>query len=109
MKLRRALRVTAILLLLSLALYLLLQKSLTRVILDAAQAQAYALTVDALNAAVRESVQDGVPYDALVNVREDGAGRVTMLQANTARMNALAAGIAQEALPGRCPCRWARR
>ena len=97
MKLRRALRVTAILLLLSLALYLLLQKSLTRVILDAAQAQAYALTVDALNAAVRESVQDGVPYDALVNVREDGAGRVTMLQANTARMNALAAGIAQEA------------
>ncbi len=97
MKLRRLLRIGLLILLLSLALYLLLQKSLSRVILDTAHARAYALAVDTLNAAVRESVADGVPYEQLITVRTDDAGRVTMLQANTARMNELAAGIALSA------------
>lgn len=97
MKLRRALRILLIALLLALALYLLIQKSLSRVILDTAHASAYALAVDTLNAAVRESVADGVPYEQLITVRTDESGRVSMLQANTARMNALASGIARDA------------
>lgn len=97
MKFRRVLRLLAVFLLLALALYLLLQKSLSRVILDTAHASAYALAVDTLNAAVRESIADGVPYEELITVRSDANGRVSMLQANTARMNALAAAIAQDA------------
>ena len=97
MKARSFLRRLLIAALILLALYLFLQKRLTAVILTAAQAQAYALTADTLNAAVRESVADGVPYEQLVTVLTDGAGRVSMLQANTARMNSLAAGIAQSA------------
>ena len=61
MKFRRVLRLLAVFLLLALALYLLLQKSLSRVILDTAHASAYALAVDTLNAAVRERIADGVP------------------------------------------------
>ena len=97
MKMRRLLRIALLLILLTLALYLFLQKSLSQVILDTAHASAYALAVDTLNAAVRESVADGVPYEQLITVRTDSAGRVSMLQANTARMNTLAAGIAQSA------------
>ena len=97
MKARRLLRAALLLILLALALYLFLQKSLSQVILNTAHASAYALAVDTLNAAVRESVADGVPYEQLVSVRTDSAGRVTMLQANTARMNTLAAEIARTA------------
>ena len=97
MKTRRLLRLALLLALLVLALFLFLQKSLSQVILDTAHASAYALAVDTLNAAVRESVADGVPYEQLITVRTDGAGRVSMLQANTAQMNTLAAGIAQSA------------
>ena len=97
MRLRRLLRAGLLMLLLSLALFLFLQKSLSQVILNTAHASAYALAVDTLNAAVRESVADGVPYEQLITVRTDAAGRVSMLQANTARMNTLAAAIAQSA------------
>jgi len=101
---RHWLRAGLIVFLLLLALYLLLQKSLTGVILDTAYAQAYALAVDTMNDAVRGGVAAEVGYDQLITVRTDGAGRVTLLQADTARMNALAVDIAlaaQAALGGR--------
>lgn len=94
---KRLLRLLLLLALLGLAAWLLLQKSLSGVILDTAYARAYALTVDTLNGAVRQSVAAGVAYEELVTVRTDDGGRVTMLQANTARMNALAADIASQA------------
>ena len=94
---KRLLRLLLLLALLGLAAWLLLQKSLSGVILDTAYARAYALTVDTLNGAVRQSVSAGVAYEELVTVRTDDSGRVTMLQANTARMNALAADIASQA------------
>ena len=103
---RRFLRRALIVLLLLLALWLLLQKSLNRVILDTAYARAYALAADILNTSVRESTAGGVPYEALVTVRTDGAGRVTLLQANTARMNELAVTLAlnaQQALTAQAP------
>lgn len=97
----RVLRRLVLIVLLLLALYLLIQKSLTGVILDTAHAKAYALAVDTMNAAVRQSVGGGVAYEELIAVRTDAQGRVTMLQANTARMNELASSVAlsaQEAL-----------
>ena len=94
MKLRRCLRILLILFLLSAALYLLVQKSLTGVILDTAYAKAHALAVDTMNEAVRESIAGRIPYEELITVRTDSAGRVAMLQANTNRMNELAVDIA---------------
>ena len=97
----RVLRRLLLVFLLLLALYLLIQKSLTGVILDTAHAKAYALAVDTMDAAVRQSMGSGVAYEELIAVRTDAQGRVTMLQANTARMNELAASVAisaQEAL-----------
>ncbi len=97
----RVLRRLLLVVLLLLALYLLIQKSLTGVILDTAHAKAYALAVDTMNAAVRQSMGGGVAYEELIAVRTDAQGRVTMLQANTARMNELASSVAisaQEAL-----------
>ncbi|MBR1607019.1 MAG: sporulation protein YunB [Clostridia bacterium] len=97
----RVLRRLLLVILLLLALYLIIQKSLTRVILDTAHAKAYALAVDTMNAAVQRGMSDGVAYEELIAVRTDAQGRVTMLQANTARMNELASSVAlsaQEAL-----------
>lgn len=97
----RVLRRLVLIVLLLLALYLLIQNSLTGVILDTAHAKAYALAVDTMNAAVRQSMGGGVAYEELIAVRTDAQGRVTMLQANTARMNELASSVAlsaQEAL-----------
>ena len=97
----RVLRRLVLIVLLLLVLYLLIQKSLTGVILDTAHAKAYALAVDTMNAAVRQSMGGGVAYEELIAVRTDAQGRVTMLQANTARMNELASSVAlsaQEAL-----------
>lgn len=93
-RLRRILRVIVIIVLLAAAVYLLLEKSLTRVMLDTAHARANAMTVDTMNEAVRRSVQDAAVYDQLISIRTDQAGRITMLSANTARMNELAASVA---------------
>lgn len=116
-RLRRALRMALLVLLAAACVYLLLEKSLTQVILDTAYARAYALAVEKMNQAVRQSLQSGAAYEELICVRTDSEGRVTMLQANTARMNALAVSVAieaQRALEEQdsawgYPCRWARR
>lgn len=94
MRIKRWLRRLLLIALLLLALYLAVQKSLTGVILDMAYAKAYALAVDTMNAAVRQSVGGSVPYEELIRVRTDAQGRVTMLQADAARMNELASGVA---------------
>lgn len=91
---RRLLRLTVILLLLLAAAYLLLERNLTQVILDTAYTRAHALAVETMNEAVQSTLTPGIAYEELVSVRMDSAGRVTMLQANTVRMNELAVNIA---------------
>ncbi|MCI5766619.1 MAG: sporulation protein YunB, partial [Clostridiales bacterium] len=97
LRLRRALRILLLIALLGSVLYLLLEKSLTQVILNTAYAKAYAIAVETMNEAVRESLQSGAAYEDLITVRTDGAGRITMLAANTARMNELAVSVALRA------------
>ena len=99
LRLRRALRILLLIALLGSVLYLLLEKSLTQVILNTAYAKAYAIAVETMNEAVRESLQSGAAYEDLITVRTDGAGRITMLAANTARMNELAVSVALRAQP----------
>lgn len=55
-----------------------------------AEAQARVLAVQAMNDAVFEVMREGGVYSDLMHVVLDGEGRVSMMQANTARMNELA-------------------
>ena len=90
-KKRLILRRVLLLLLLITASILFLERNLTRVTLALAQAEARTLAQNILGAAANAVVQDGVPYDELMIVTTDAAGRVRLLQANTAAMNDLSA------------------
>ena len=98
---RRLLRLILLLLLLSTAAYLFLERNLTHVILDTAYTRAHAIAVETMNEAVQSTLTPDISYEQLITVHTDAQGRVTMLQANTMRMNELAVHIAlaaQEAL-----------
>ena len=75
-------------------LLLLLEQNLSQTMLDMAYAQAYSMAVETLNRAVKDVTENGVSYDELVDLYVDGDGRVSMLRANTIRMNELAAKTA---------------
>jgi len=83
--------------LLLLAAFMVLEDNLSQVILNMAQANAYALAVEVLNEAVAGAVQKGVAYEDLVTIQRDAEGKITLLQANTMGMNELASSIALEA------------
>lgn len=94
---RRLLRLGVIVVLILTAVFLVLEKNLTQVILDIAYANAYSLAVKVINSAVDKVMRSGVTYEELINVRMSNEGKVTMLQANTVRMNELATQTALEA------------
>ena len=75
-------------------LLLLLEQNQSQTMLDMAYAQAYSMAVETLNRAVKDVTENGVSYDELVDLYVDGDGRVSMLRANTIRMNELAAQTA---------------
>ena len=73
---------------------LLVEHNLTQVVLSLAQAQARALAVQVLNESAAQLLSSGeVTYDSLMHVREDSAGQVRLIQANTPEMNRLAAQV----------------
>lgn len=94
LKPRRLLRITVLILLLAAVAYLFLERSLTQVMLDTAYTRAHAIAVETMNEAVQRTLTPGVAYEELISVHTDSQGRVTMLQANTMRMNELAVSIA---------------
>ena len=65
--------------------------------LDMAFAEAYSMAVETLNRAVKLVTENGVEYADLMDAHLDAEGRVTMLRADTMRMNELAAETALEA------------
>lgn len=79
------------------AMFLFFKNNLESVILDMANARAGAMAVSYINSAVQEQMLSGVTYEELMNVRTDNQGRVTLIQANTVRMNQLAVETAQRA------------
>lgn len=87
---RRVLRIGVIVLLIGGALLLLLERNLEAVILDMAHARAEAMAVEYMHEAVQQVMGEGVSYADMMDVKVDGQGRVTLIQANAARMNALA-------------------
>lgn len=96
-KLRKILRMTAIILLILSAIFLLLEKNLEAVILDLAHARAEAMAVEYIHQAIQDVMGQGVIYGDMMQVQTDAGGRVTMLQANAVRMNELATATALRA------------
>lgn len=94
---RKLLRWTVITFLLLTAAFLVLENNLSQVILDMAYADAYSLAVKVINSAVADIMHSGITFDDLITVHMDDKGKVTMLQANTVRMNDLATRTALQA------------
>ncbi|MBR4067769.1 MAG: sporulation protein YunB [Clostridia bacterium] len=83
------------------ALFLVLERNLSRTLLDMAYARAHSIALETVNKAAQQVVGEGVEYEELMQVHMDAQGRVAMMRANTMRMNQLAtetAIIAQEKL-----------
>ena len=82
---RRRLRRLTLLMLVLAAAFLLIDRNSRPLVFSLAGAR-----IAALNGALTEALEDGVEYDDLMNVRMDDSGQVSLLSANTMRMNALA-------------------
>ena len=94
---RRLLRWILIVVLLLISAFLVLENNLSQVILDMAYADAYSLAVKVINSAVADVMRSGITYEDLIKVHMNDQGQVTMLQANTVKMNDLATRTALQA------------
>lgn len=90
-------RAAALFVLLLLAALIALEQNLSQTMLDMAFAEAYSMAVETLNKAVKVVTENGVEYGDLMDASLDDQGRVTMLRADTMRMNELAAQTALRA------------
>ena len=87
-------RYTALFSLLLLAGVIALEQNLSQTMLDMAFAEAYSMAVETLNRAVKLVTENEVEYAELMDAKLDDQGHVTMLRADTMRMNELAAQTA---------------
>ena len=71
-----------------------MEQNLSQTMLDMAFARAYSMAVETINRAVKEVTAQGVTYEELIDAQTDAQGRISMLRANTMRMNELAAQTA---------------
>lgn len=71
-----------------------MEQNLSQTMLDMAFARAYSMAVETINRAVKEVTAQGVTYEELIDAQTDAQGRISMLRANTMRMNELAARTA---------------
>ena len=82
-------------------LFLLVEQNLSQTLLDMAYATAHSIALETVNRAAQQVAGEGIAYGELMDVTTDAQGRVTMLRANTMRMNQMAtetAILAQEQL-----------
>jgi sporulation protein YunB len=75
--------------LIGIVLFVWLETSMTPIAISMAEAKVTAIATQALNAAVVDSL-DEITYDQFISTSYDENGNVSLLQANTARMNSLA-------------------
>lgn len=71
-----------------------MEQNLSQTLLDMAFARAYSMAVETINRAVKQAMAQGVTYEELIDAQMDAEGRVSMLRANTMRMNELASQTA---------------
>ena len=91
--LRKTRRILVLIVLVMVALSLLAEQNLSKTLLDLSYAQAYSIAMETINQAAQDTMRD-VRYDELFTVGQDANGHVTMLNANTPRMNAISTQIA---------------
>ena len=83
-----------LLVLLLTAVVIAMEQNLSQTMLDMAFARAYSMAVETINRAVKQAMGQGVTYEELIDAQMDAQGRVSMLRANTMRMNELASQTA---------------
>lgn len=71
-----------------------MEQNLSQTMLDMAFARAYSMAMETINRAVKQAMGQGVAYEELIDAQMDAQGRVSMLRANTMRMNELASQTA---------------
>lgn len=71
-----------------------IDRSIAPTVLALSSAKARVIATQAINTAVNKKLADGIRYDQLITAVTDDNGRITMLQANTMRMNKLSAETA---------------
>lgn len=87
-------RIIILVILLFAVALIVLEQNLSQTFLDLSYASAYSMAVETITRAVKQVVESGISYEELIETRLDGEGRVTLLQANTMRMNELASQTA---------------
>lgn len=92
-----ALRITILILLLLLLVFLFVEQNLSATMLNMAYASAYSVALETINLAVNEAMRGEISYEDLMTVHLATDGSVTMLSANTVRMNELATDTALKA------------
>ena len=63
-------------------------------VMDSSIAQVRAITTNAINLAATTVINGGLTYDELFEVKRDNNGKITMIQANSPRINTIAREIA---------------
>lgn len=89
-----ALRIIILILLLLAVVFLFLEQNLSAMMLNMAYANANSIALETINEAVRQAMLGGVSYQDLMQVHLGADGSVTMVSANTVRMNELATSTA---------------
>ncbi len=74
--------------------YILIDSSVRPSILTLTEARLRAIGVKAMNDAVQETLGSGLVYTDLITIQKDNEGNITLITANTAMMNSLAAKTA---------------
>ncbi|MDD5018477.1 MAG: sporulation protein YunB [Eubacteriales bacterium] len=74
--------------------YVAVDNAVKPTILSMSEAKLRALAVKAMNSAVQETIGNEITYTDLINIEKDEAGRITLVTANAAFMNNLAADTA---------------
>lgn len=83
------------LLLVSAALFAVIDRRLRPTVIELSTARARSLAVQAINDVVREKVGRSLRYEDLYAVRTDSRGRAVLMQPNTGEINRVAAEVAQ--------------
>ena len=86
--------IAIVLVILVVTAYILIDNAIKPTILSMSEAKLRALAVKAMNSAVQGTVGSEITYTDLINIEKDNAGNITMVTANAAFMNNLAAETA---------------
>lgn len=92
--LRKASIIVAITLIIVLICFSYFENNIKNIVYDLAKAQVRAMATNAFNNAVSEIFNEGTDYSNLISVVLDNEGKVTMIRADTVKMNMLASETA---------------